>query len=114
MDRHDAFTLLSNADRYAVVRHLVEAGGVATLTDLAEVIAARFEEATTGQARVSLLHNHVPKLREAGVVEYRGGAVMLSDEGWELEPLLEAAERLDDDGPGTSGGAEPPDPVDRR
>lgn len=98
MDPHEAFTLLSNDDRYHVVRHLVQDGGVATMTELAEEIADRFEEATTGQARISLLHNHVPKLRKAGVVEYRGGAVLLTDEGRALEPLVEAAESLDEDG----------------
>lgn len=96
MKSRDAFALLANDDRRHALRVLVENEGTATVEELAERIAGRFEEATADQARTALVHNHLPKLEDAGAVERGNGVVVLTGEGAELEPLLEAAAELDE------------------
>ena len=72
------FRLLQSERRRAVLRHLRREGGTVRVHDVAEQVAAR-EHDTPVQAltpaerervSVSLYHSHLPKLDEAGVVEY--------------------------------------------
>lgn len=71
----DVFGLLSARRRRAVLRVLDEAGGEATFGHITNEIATA-EHGSDGDASqrkavyVSLYQTHVPKLREAGVVEY--------------------------------------------
>lgn len=72
------FRLLRNERRRTVLRHLRREGGTVHVRDLAEQAAAREHDtpvrALTSAERervsVSLYHSHLPKLDDAGVVEY--------------------------------------------
>jgi hypothetical protein len=76
--RDDAFHLLSNSRRRAVMRRLLEVEGSTELGDLAEHVAAlengceRSELSSDDRKRVyiSLYQGHLPKLAEHGVVDY--------------------------------------------
>lgn len=73
-----AFDLLSNARRRFVLRRLQASDGPVELSDLAEELAAEendvpSDELSAQQRKrtyVSLYQTHVPKLDEAGVVDY--------------------------------------------
>lgn len=74
----DLFDLLSNRRRRHLLRCLDEYDDPMALADLADEIAAKEYDApiTETSAKevkriyVSLYHNHVPKLEEAGIVRY--------------------------------------------
>lgn len=90
MNTAEAFTLLSNPDRRHVVRTLLETT-VTTIDDLAEGLAASpdADSRTIDQAKIELVHNHLPRLEDYGVIEYddRNGDVVLDDPG-DLETYL--------------------------
>lgn len=69
----EVFTLLANQRRRYVLYYLfTRSEGVATIDELANAISTlerRSAEAQT-QVRTSLHHAHLPKLEEAGVIEY--------------------------------------------
>ena len=79
-----AMGLLADRRRRAVLRYLERAGGTATLSELAEAIAmetrnpdpatisdlADASSQETRDVRISLHHVHVPKLADAGAIEY--------------------------------------------
>lgn len=97
MEREEAHAILAHADRTHVVQRLIAAGGRDTIEKLAGQIAARSREARTDSdgdrpvemVKIGLVHNHLPRLRDHGVVEYdrRNGDVVLAD-ATDLEPLL--------------------------
>jgi predicted transcriptional regulator len=101
MDMKEACNLLSNTDRQHILHELIESDGVSTISDLAQRIAS-FSEAseendmTLKRAKVSLVHNHLPRLEDHGVIEYdtRSGDVILTDAG-EVGPLLNTVEELE-------------------
>lgn len=68
-DLDTVFDALSSAYRRAVVAEL-DWGEPATLDELAEVVAARVDDATAEHARLRLAHCHLPHLAEADVVTY--------------------------------------------
>lgn len=74
-----ALELLSDCRRRVIIRRLREADRTLTLSDLAAVADAEGVEAEEGRASIEsdLHHVHVPKLIEAGVVDYdsRSGSV---------------------------------------
>lgn len=74
----DAFEILSNGRRRAVIHYLHEQDGEAHLSDIADHIASweygvDRDEINSNQRRrvyISLYQTHLPKLAEYGVVEY--------------------------------------------
>lgn len=92
------YTVLSNARRRAVLRHLIEEGGESTLSDLAEATAAEENGMPVVQLTsdlrkrtyVALYQCHLPKLADLGIVEYNQerGTVELLEEPGALVPHL--------------------------
>jgi hypothetical protein len=67
----DVFELLSNDCRRRICLFLCRAGiGVATLEDLVEALAPEATEAERDRLAINLHHRHLPKLDEAGIVDY--------------------------------------------
>lgn len=95
------FELLSSTRRRRVLYYLREHGGVATVNELAESIAAMeneidVEDLNRQQRKrvyVSLYQTHVPKLVEAGIIEYddNNGEVRLTDRAVETDTYLTPA-----------------------
>lgn len=90
------FSLLSDSRR-RVVLYVVADDGRATVDELVDTILAnegnsRPTEREREQVVVSLLHKHLPKLADAGVVEHRTETetVVRSDGIDRLEPFLSA------------------------
>lgn len=87
MERSDVFTVLTDADRRHILRALNENGGQTTLKALSDQIAAHRHGDATGcvnerkRVKVELVHNHLPRLEEHGVVDYdrQHGDVELAD-----------------------------------
>ena len=90
MNTAEAFTLLANPDRRHVVRALLETS-VTTIDDLAERLADApdADSRSIEQAQIGLVHDHLPRLEDYGVIEYddRNGDVVLDDPG-DLESYL--------------------------
>ncbi|USZ68675.1 hypothetical protein NGM10_02785 [Halorussus salilacus] len=100
-----AFDLLSNARRRGVL-YAVGRDGRAAVDDLAERIAAwqrdggSVEETggpSADEVRTSLVHVHLPKLADAGVVAYdrSTGIVRLTESATDLEPYLRRSDDSD-------------------
>jgi hypothetical protein len=67
----DVFELLSNDCRRRICLFLCRAGvEVATLEDLVEALAPEATEAERDRLAINLHHRHLPKLDEAGIVDY--------------------------------------------
>lgn len=88
-----AFDLLRDARRRGVL-YTLKRNGRTSVEELAERIAAwqsdEGDETDPESVEVSLVHAHLPKLADAGVVEYdrEHGAVELAEDGDDLDPLL--------------------------
>lgn len=99
LTRDQIFSLLSSRRRRLVIRELARYDGPAEVGTLAELIAAREndtdrEELTSQQrkrAYTSLYQTHLPKLADAGLVEYdrAEGVVTLTDRVVQLRPYLD-------------------------
>ena len=97
------FELLADARRRNAVAALREVDGGTTLGELAETTAARVDDvgraAVTTDRReriaVSLHHCHLPKLADAGVVEYDPdeSRVVPTETAAELEPYFDVIEQ---------------------
>jgi hypothetical protein len=96
--------LLRNALRRHVIYALRE-NGPATADELAEAVVSAGVSDCRDRVLTSLVHTHLPKLAEAGVVEYDGpeSLVSLSDGVTDLEPFLSVAAQEEDDGEHPSG-----------
>ncbi|MFB6167903.1 MAG: hypothetical protein ABEJ43_03550 [Haloferacaceae archaeon] len=117
----DRFAILKNWRRRAVLAHLDDHGGHATLSELAGVLGAeengvsRRDLSSSERKRVyvGLYQCHLPRLDEAGVVDFdeRSGDVTLRPEAEQLLPYVR--EERDEDGgkvatpdrPAVPGGA---------
>jgi DNA-binding transcriptional ArsR family regulator len=98
----EIFFLLKNRRRRAVIELLLEAGGQAQFDDLVLAIAAREKEKNVEEitykerksVHTSLYQSHLPKLQDAGVVEYdrRSGSVILTDAIEAIRPYLDVSE----------------------
>lgn len=101
LSRDDVFTVLYNRRRRNVITYLRENDGTATVSDLAEYIAAKENDTTVQQLSsserkcvyVGLYQNHLPMMNDVGVVDYDKdrGTVELLDCMDQLEPYLDAA-----------------------
>lgn len=65
----EVFDLLAHPHRRTVIDEL-EPGVTATVDELAVRIAERRESSSKSNARIALVHNHLPRMAEAGVVSY--------------------------------------------
>lgn len=97
MNTAEAFTLLADTDRRRVVAALLETE-TTTIDALSERLAdARQQDDTDAESdadriervKIGLVHDHLPRLAEHGVIEYdaRNGDVVLED-ATDLEPYL--------------------------
>jgi DNA-binding transcriptional ArsR family regulator len=94
------FSLLSNPRRRFILQHLKGVGEGIELQDLAAEVAAWENEtdrdALTDKQRkrlyVSLYQTHIPKLEEAGIVEYDddSGEIRLTERGSDVNRYLDA------------------------
>jgi DNA-binding transcriptional ArsR family regulator len=94
----DRFAILKNWRRRAVLAHLDDEGGRATLGELAEVLGAAENgvsrrDLSSGERKrvyVGLYQCHLPRLDDAGVVEFdkRSGDVRLRPEADQLLPYV--------------------------
>jgi DNA-binding transcriptional ArsR family regulator len=102
------FSLLSNPRRRFILQYLNRTDDGIQLQDLAAEVAAWENETETDaltdkqQKRlyVSLYQTHIPKLEEAGIVEYDDdtGEIRLTDQGTDLNRYLDANAPDGDDG----------------
>mgnify|MGYP000737156917 CR=1 FL=1 len=92
LSKDRVFELLKNRRRREVLHYLYEHDGTASVSTLSEWIAGRendvpMEEVTTTQRKrvyVGLYQTHLPKMADAGVVDYEQG-----ESGLELGPNAE-------------------------
>jgi DNA-binding transcriptional ArsR family regulator len=92
------FEILSNTRRRMVLYYLRQHDGVATVKELAEQIAALENDVDVDELRrqqrkrvyVSLYQTHVPKLEDAGIIEYddASGEVRLTNRANEFDSYL--------------------------
>ena len=77
---HEYHRLLASDRRRVVLDVLEGRPGPTDLAELARLVAEREESAATprpesvGRVELTLHHNHLPRLDDAGVIEYRPGA----------------------------------------
>jgi len=105
VSRDEAFEMLSNRRRRFILHYLQDAESAATLSDLAEQVAAWENE--TEIARISanerkavytsLQQFHLPKMDDTGVVEFdrRAGEVHVTDAARGLDIYLEVVDEYD-------------------
>lgn len=99
LTKDEVFEVLYNRRRREVLAYVRDNDGTATVSDLAEEIAAKENDTTVQQLSsyerkrvyVGLYQNHLPMMDEVGVVEYdkNRGTVKLRDCITELEPYLD-------------------------
>lgn len=90
------FEILADRDRRAICRYLVsEASGVATVEEIADALTET--EASSQRLALNCHHRHLPKLDDAGLIEYdpRSNAVRYWGQPT-LEKWLEHAQHVDD------------------
>jgi DNA-binding transcriptional ArsR family regulator len=100
------FSLLKSSRRRRALRHLNREGGSLTLGELAEYVAADENETSVAQLTssqrkrvyVSLYQSHLPKLDDAGVVDFdRGrGTIERRDRATRLEQYLDGGDETPD------------------
>jgi len=110
------FALLSDTRRRYVLYDLSRTNGATSLSELAErVVALETGESPTvvsderrREVELSLAHVHLPKLADAGVVEFdgRSGDVVFVNESGTLERVLEFAGQVEDATTTCPGGSE--------
>lgn len=89
-----AFDLLRDARRRGVL-YTVERNGRTSVDEISKRISAwgstRNEGSTPTDVKTSLVHSHLPKLADAGVIEYdrEADTVELTDRANDLEPFLQ-------------------------
>jgi hypothetical protein len=99
LSKDAVFFLLKNRRRREVVEHLIAADGDVQFDDLVRAVAAEemekgVEELTYKERKsvhTSLYQSHLPKLQEAGVVEYdrRSGSVVATPQVESIRPYLD-------------------------
>lgn len=109
LTKDEVFELLKNSRRRTIIDYLESNGGSATLSDLAEFIAAEENDIDIGELSsdqrkrvyIGLYQCHLPKMDNHGVVEYdkNRGTVELQDRVTELLPYMESEEEDDAETP---------------
>ena len=93
METHEVFALLADTDRQSVLMDLLETDGRSTVGALADQLAARrrnqADELERDRAELRLVHNHLPRLADHGVIEYdRERGIVVLEDAAALEPYL--------------------------
>jgi DNA-binding transcriptional ArsR family regulator len=101
------FSLLSNPRRRFILQYLNRTEESIRLQELATEVAAWENETEPAELTdkqekrlyVSLYQTHIPKLEEAGIVDYDGdtGEIRLTDRGTDINRYLDADASEDDD-----------------
>lgn len=93
-----SYDLLSHGYRRRILYALRE-DGTATAGELADAVLAAGLADARDRALAALVHTHLPKLDDHGVVEYDrdDGVVALTDSVSRLEPFLEVTARREAD-----------------
>lgn len=68
-DLDEVFDALAHPYRRAIIENL-DWGEPRTLDDLANVVADEADSASVTDVRISLVHNHLPRLAKADVITY--------------------------------------------
>lgn len=96
-EKDELYDLLSNHRRRYVIHFCKQADDPLTLSDLAELVAAREQdksvtELTSAERKrvyTSLQQTHLDRLAEAGMIDYDGRTVELTDEAKTLDVYLD-------------------------
>ncbi|WP_232687204.1 DUF7344 domain-containing protein [Halobacterium zhouii] len=89
MDADARYHVLANDDRQRVL-HALEGTSALSLEELVEaVIAEKQDESTRRQVKIALVHQHLPMLDDAGVVDYDRDEGTVTHSERALEDLLE-------------------------
>ena len=93
METHEVFALLADTDRQCVLMELLETDGRISVGTLADQLAARrrnhADELDRERAQLELIHNHLPRLADHGVIEYdRERGIVALEDAAALEPYL--------------------------
>lgn len=96
MNRSDVFTIVADPDRRQILRTVLDDGGRTTVDDLSTRLVrnrrASGDVNELERTKIELIHNHLPRLQDHGVIEYdrESGRVDL-DSAENLKPYLRAA-----------------------
>ena len=96
-EKDELYDLLSNHRRRYVIHFCKRADGPLTLSDLAEKVAAREQDTTVAELTsaerkrvyTSLQQTHLKRLADAGMIDYDGDEVELTDEAAQLDVYLD-------------------------
>jgi hypothetical protein len=96
-EKNELYDLLSNHRRRYVIHFCKQADGPITLSDLAEQVAAREQdksvpELTSAERKrvyTSLQQTHLDRLADAGMIEYEGDEIELTEEAKTLDVYLD-------------------------
>lgn len=96
-EKDEVYDLLSNHRRRYVLHYCKRENGTATLSDLAEQVAAwehdkPVEEVTSAERKrvyTSLQQTHLDRMAEAGIINYDGDEIELTGEAEELDVYLD-------------------------
>jgi hypothetical protein len=96
-EKDELYDLLSNHRRRYVIHFCKRADGPLTLSDLAEKVAAREQDKTVAELTsaerkrvyTSLQQTHLKRLADAGMIDYDGDEVELTDEAAQLDVYLD-------------------------
>lgn len=96
MDTSEAFSLLADLERQYVLLELFEGPKTTTVERLSHQVAARAhaESYTDVESiKTRLVHNHLPRLSNHGVIEYdrSAGHIEFTDVGKEFKSTLDVA-----------------------
>lgn len=102
MERETVHRLLASEERRTVLRYLAGCEGTATVPELARQVTDSTEseaEGGRGDTHLRLHHVDLPKLAEAGVVEYDRDveSVRLTDNGQQLEAVRREIAKIFDE-----------------
>lgn len=100
MDTSKVFSLLADLERQYVLLELFEGPETTTVEKLSHQVAARADAESYIDAesiKIRLVHNHLPRLSNHGVIEYdrSTGYIELTDVGEELKSILDAANNVE-------------------
>ena len=101
MNLQEAHEILADTDRQHILYRLSEDDGLTTISDLSQQIVSCSDipeesDKPFERVKIRLIHNHLPRLEDHGVIEYdtRSGDVVLTDVE-RAKSLLNTAEELE-------------------